>query len=133
MERFYHFVTGGETGLARRETWVDASGISRTYDDGAGEQQYTDDEYNAMLETEGLQALSAYTIAEEFSGTLDITNGNFTLNDDFSLGDIVTVQNTNIGKYMHVRIIKVTEVQDENGYTVDIEYGSDNDNDETEV
>ena len=133
LERYYHFVTGGETGLARRETWVDASGISRTYDDGAGEQQYTDDEYNAMLETEGLQALSAYTISEEFSGSLDITNGNFTLNDDFSLGDIVTVQNTNIGKYMHVRILKVTEVQDENGYTVDIEYGSDNDNDETEV
>ena len=86
-----------------------------------------------MLETKGLQALSASTIAEEFSGTLDITNGNYTLNDDFRLGDLVTVQNTDIGKYMHVRIIKVTEVQDENGYTVNIEYGSDNDSNEKEV
>lgn len=133
LERYYRFVTGGETGLARRETWVDAADISRTYNEGEGEQQYTDAEYNAMLETKGLQALSANTIAEEFSGTLDITNGNYTLNDDFRLGDLVTVQNTDIGKYMHVRIIKVTEVQDENGYTVNIEYGSDNDNNEMEV
>lgn len=133
LERYYRFVTGGETGLARRETWVDAADISRTYNEGEGEQQYTDAEYNAMLETKGLQALSASTIAEEFSGTLDITNGNYTLNDDFRLGDLVTVQNTDIGKYMHVRIIKVTEVQDENGYTVNIEYGSDNDSNEMEV
>lgn len=133
LERYYRLVTGGETGLARRETWVDAADISRTYNEGEGEQQYTDAEYNAMLETKGLQALSANTIAEEFSGTLDITNGNYTLNDDFRLGDLVTVQNTDIGKYMHVRIIKVTEVQDENGYTVNIEYGSDNDSNEMEV
>lgn len=133
LERYYRFVTGGETGLSRRETWVDAADISRTYNEGEGEQQYTDAEYNAMLETKGLQALSANTIAEEFSGTLDITNGNYTLNDDFRLGDLVTVQNTDIGKYMHVRIIKVTEVQDENGYTVNIEYGSDNDSNEMEV
>lgn len=133
LERYYRLVTGGETGLARRETWVDAADISRTYNEGDGEQQYTDAEYNAMLETKGLQALSASTIAEEFSGTLDITNGNYTLNDDFRLGDLVTVQNTDIGKYMHVRIIKVTEVQDENGYTVNIEYGSDNDSNEMEV
>ena len=121
--RFYALLSGAETGLARREVWVDASSISKKYKDAGGaEQTYPDDVYSGFLIEKGRQSLSALKPVEAFGGSLDVTSGNFVFNRDFFLGDVVTVESERIGIYKRVRIISVTEVQDENGYTVAVDY-----------
>ena len=121
--RFYALAAGPETGLARREVWVDASSISKTYKDAGGtEQTYSNDVYSGFLLERGRQSLSALKPVEAFGGSLDVTSGNFVFNRDFFLGDVVTVESERIGIYKRVRIISVTEVQDENGYTVSVDY-----------
>ena len=121
--RFYALAAGSETGLARREVWVDASSISKTYKDAGGaEQTYSNDVYSGFLLERGRQSLSALKPVEAFGGSLDVTSGNFVFNRDFFLGDVVTVESERIGVYKRVRIISVTEVQDENGYTVSVDY-----------
>lgn len=122
-DRFYALTAGSENGLARREVWVDASSISKKYKDAGGaEQTYSNDVYRGFLLERGRQSLSAMKPVEEFGGSLDVTSGNFVFNRDFFLGDVVTVESERIGVYKRVRIISVTEVQDENGYTVAVEY-----------
>lgn len=122
LDRFYSLIDGGE-GLDRRETFVDANSINRTYkDDSDVEQTYSDNDYDKMLKAQGKQSLKESKSEESFNGTIDITNGNYIYNRDFSLGDKVTVQDTDINKYIDVRIVEVTEVQDENGYSVEAVY-----------
>ncbi len=120
VERFYSLVAGAQTGLQRRELWVDASSLNRSYKDDSGEEKtYTDDEYRAMLNAAGTQQLGAYTAAETFDAPFDIQNSRWQYNRDFALGDIVTTQNEDIGKFANVRLREVLEVQDENGYSIE--------------
>lgn len=120
LERFYSLIAGAETGLQRRELWVDASSINRTYKDDAGEEKtYSASKYRAMLNAEGTQQLKANAATETFDGGIDVTNSPWKYNRDFTLGDIVTVQNNEIGKYSAVQLREILEVQDENGYTVE--------------
>ena len=123
IDRFYSLLARSESDLQRREIFIDASSISKTYKDNSDvEQTYTDAEYKAMLDTKGKQDIAPLVITETFDGVLDITNGNYIYGRDFALGDIVTVQNNNIGKYINVRISEALEYQDNNGYTVEIKY-----------
>lgn len=122
IARFYSLIAPDETGLQRRELFVDASSIAKKYTEGETEIEYTDEEYTAMLNTQGKQELAPLTEKESFSGTIIVTDGNYILNEDFALGDLVTVQENSINKFINVRITEVTEVQDENGYTVDVVY-----------
>jgi hypothetical protein len=120
VERFYSLIASTQTGLQRREMWVDASSLNRTYkDDNDVEQTYSDDEYRAMLDATGTQTLDANRTVETFNGALDIQNSQWKYNRDFALGDIVTTQDDEIGKYINVRLREVLEVQDENGYSIE--------------
>lgn len=120
VERFYSLIAGAKTGLQRREMWVDASSLNRTYtDDNDEEQTYSDDEYRGMLNAAGMQRLNASRATETFGGALDIQNSQWKYNRDFALGDIVTTQDDEIGKYINVRLCEVLEVQDENGYSIE--------------
>lgn len=113
------------TGLARREIFVDASRHSKKYkDEDEVEQTFTDAEYDAQLKTVGMQELAEMEIVETFNGEIDVTNGSFLYGRDFFLGDIVTVQDVEIGLYINPRIIEITEVQDEDGYQVNAVYGN---------
>ena len=112
------------TGLARREIFVDASSHSKTYTDDDGvEQTISDAEYDVTLKTLGMQETAKHAIVETFSGGIDLTNGSFVYGRDFFLGDIVTVQDVELGLYINPRILEVTEVQDDNGYQINAEYG----------
>ena len=122
--RFHAIVKSLASGAARREVFVDASSNSRTYKDENGDEQtLTDAEYNAQLETVGLQAISGLAITETFDGEIDLTNGSFQYRRDFDIGDIVTIQDTEIGLYINARILEVTEVEDDSGYMISIVYG----------
>lgn len=125
IARFYSLIAGNETDLQRREVFFDASSINRTYkDENEEEQTYTEAEYTALLNAHGKQNISPLKATETFTGTIDIINGNWVYNRDFSLGDIVTVQDNAINVYVNVRIMEITEVQDENGYTIEAAYQS---------
>lgn len=113
------------TGLARREMFVDASRHSKKYKDESNvEKTFTDAEYDAQLKTVGMQDMAEMEIVETFNGEIDVTNGSFKYGQDFFLGDIVTVQDVEIGLYINPRIIEITEVQDDDGYQVNAVYGN---------
>ncbi len=125
LTRFYSLVAGNETDLQRREVFVDASSINKTFkDENEEEKTYTDTEYTGLLKSQGTQTLATLNELETFAGTIDILNGNYVYNRDFSLGDIVTVQDNVLQMYVNVRITEITEVQDENGYTIEAVYQS---------
>ena len=119
LERFYSLIAGEQTGLQRRELWVDASSINRTYNEGDEEKTYSDSDYSAMLDAAGTQHLNASRVTETFDCAIDLQNSRWQYNRDFALGDIVTTQDNDIGKYVNVRLRAVLEVQDENGYSIE--------------
>lgn len=117
--RPYFTASFSRHGLHRREIFVDASSIGRTYrDENDEEKTYTYAEYRQMCFAEGSKHLVPYG-AESFDGVLDLNNCQWKYNTDFSLGDIVTIQNNDIGKMADARIVEVLEVQDENGYSIE--------------
>lgn len=124
-KRFHTLVNNGAaSGLARREIFVDAASHSQTYTDDDGvEQTIADDEYDVQLKALGRQDLAQHKIVETFNSEIDLTNGSFVYGRDFFLGDVVTVQDVEIGLYINPRILEVTEVQDENGYQISAVYG----------
>lgn len=91
-------------------------------DEKEGQYILTDSVYDSQLVTKGKQELAAKTEEESFDGTLNITGGIWRLDEDYTLGDIVTVQDNEIGKYINVRIAEITESQDENGYNAEVKY-----------
>lgn len=120
VKRFYSLIAGEQQGLQRREMWVDAKSINRTYkDENDEEQTYSDDEYRAMLDAAGRQQLGTHTAQETFDAPVDLQNSQWKYNRDYSLGDIVTTQDDDIGKFVNVRLRGVLEVQDENGYSIE--------------
>lgn len=123
LDRFYSSVEGEETGLARREIFIDGSQIQRKYkDDEEQEQEYPDTEYAKLLNSLGKLELAQMVQIESFNGTINTASEMYVLGIDYSLGDIVTIQDNKIGVYANVRITETTEVQDENGYTVTLGY-----------
>lgn len=122
LERFYSLLTAGKTGLQLRELFVDASSINKTYMENDVEQSYTDAEYKSMLDQAGQKQLAALPALETFTGEINASFGNWIYGRDFFIGDLVTLQDNTINKYVTVRIKEATEVQDENGYSVDVVY-----------
>ena len=45
------------------------------------------------------------------------------MNADYYVGDRVTFADDDLDLYSNVRILSATEVQDENGYSIDVEFG----------
>lgn len=111
-------------GLDRRETFVDGSSLSSTYKEGEEEKSYTIEQYRKMLEAQGRQAIAAAQKIETFDGELDLTNSELAFGEDYALGDIITIEDNAIGKYINARILSITEVQDDDGYKIDAEYGA---------
>lgn len=124
LERFYTLLTGGKNGLQLREMFVNASSVNRKYkDDNDQEHQYTNAEYRAMLNQKGQEQLQTHIVNETFTGDINVSFGVWIFGVDYFLGDIVTVQDNYINKYVNTRITEVTEVQDEKGYSVDVVFG----------
>lgn len=121
LERFYSLLAGNQTGLARRELFVDASSVNRTYkDEDDKEQTYADDVYKAMLDAAGRQTLTTHKAEETLQGTVDVINSSFVYTVDFWLGDVVTMQSNEIGRYINERLRDVLETQDADGYKIEV-------------
>ena len=183
IERFYVECNASQSGLARRELFIDAASIAReVYEDkfvGDGVKvndetvagttnfklshaattlesvlvdgkevvwqfnaatgiisfgvapfagldiviKYTDDnEYRQQLIEAGNQQLEQLIITESFEGIIDLESSSFDYGVDFQLGDIVTVQDNSINKYINVRVVSATEVQNDAGYQINIAF-----------
>lgn len=106
------------SGLNRREMFVDASSTSdRYYDSDLGESVRLDyGEYISILDSKGSEALSNKKETASFSGEI-VQTSQFTLNEDFFIGDIVQIDN-NYGKELKVTISEIVFSQDESGESV---------------
>ena len=123
--RFFVMIGDTASGLSRREVFVDASSQSKTYkEDGAEEEKtYTDAEYSGLLKAHGQQNIAQLQIVETFDGDVDVTNSDKEFGKDFWIGDVVTIQDTQLSAYINTRILTATEVQDTDGYKLAISYG----------
>lgn len=102
-------VYGEASGLNRRELFVDARDMSTN--DG----EISADDYAAQLTARGAEKLAETQVVEAFGGENDTTN-TFALDVDYTVGDITTVENE-YGIRADSRILSVTEVWDETGYS----------------
>lgn len=101
-------IYGSASGLHRRELFVDARDLSTN--DG----EITAEDYAAQLMARGAEKIAESPITEAFDGEIDTTN--FVLDEDYTLGDIVTLENE-YGIRKNVRIASIVECWDDNGYT----------------
>lgn len=111
------YVTGGEnnsnslvlgsyTGLARRETYVSAGIMDESYSGS----------YNDFLKEKGNKELNDRKITKTFEGNVDAT-GLFKLGVDFSLGDVVQIENE-FSIQDRVRVIEIIYSDDKSGRIV---------------
>lgn len=100
---------GSASGMQRRELFVDARDLS------TNEGEISDAEYTAQLKARGAEQLTEHNITEVFDGEIDTSN-NYVLDEDYTLGDIVTLENE-YGIRKNVRIASIMECWDSAGYT----------------
>lgn len=103
------------SGIDRREVFVDASSLTQ--------EELTLETYRKQLEAQGKQTIAEFQKIETFDGEVDVTNSSLVYGTDYNLGDLITIEDKSINKYINARILTVTEVQDDDGYKIDIEYG----------
>lgn len=101
---------GGASGLARREMFVDARDLS------SNEGEISEADYTAQLVGRGAEKIAEHQITESFDGEMD-TGNTYILDADYTLGDIVTIENE-YGIRKNVRISAIVEAWDAEGYTV---------------
>lgn len=76
----------------------------------------TDNIYDIALKSKGLEQMAEHKPSKSFIGSVE-PNLTFKYNEDYFLGDIVTVENE-YGISVEARIVEVIEVNDNNGYSV---------------
>lgn len=107
LERRTVWVTNSEqpTGIDRFEGYLDSRNIRSA--DGT----VSDRDYIKALQQEGFEALTDYTAA--FSGEVSFINTVY--GRDVFMGDICTVENSKLGKYVNARLVEVIESVNETG------------------
>lgn len=103
---------GAETGLKRKEMFVDARDLSST----SGDVAMTEAEYLEALKNRGSEKISEARITETFDCEIDITR-TYQYKKDFFVGDVVTCVNK-YGLQANSRIAEISEFFDENGYEI---------------
>lgn len=112
------------SGFARKEIVVDANDIKKTYkDDYDREVTLTDAEYRRLLQEKGRNTLAEYQPIRTFESDVD-GNSNFVYGSDYFAGDKVSVRNDELGIILHTRIMSVTEKENKQGETLQLNFGS---------
>ncbi|MDV2883845.1 siphovirus ReqiPepy6 Gp37-like family protein [Alkalihalophilus pseudofirmus] len=111
---------GGGSGLDRYELFVDARDIEEADEDG---DPIPSNEIQIRLRDRGNQALSEAE-SEVFFEAQILTTGPFKYEEDWKLGDIVTIQNKQWGLLMDARITEVKEVYQASGMVLEVVFGN---------
>ena len=115
----------GGTGIDRAEIVI-ASNLSTKYEDANGEEKETTPDsalYKGWQTEEAKTTLAEHITIEEINGEIDIANSNYIFDEDFFIGDMVSVQDDYFNFSVNPRITKYTLKQDANGYGEEAEYG----------
>lgn len=101
---------GSESGLSRRELYVDARDVSSN--NGAIDSST----YDAMLAERGSEKLTEFGVITSFFGQVE-PSINYTYKVDYFLGDIVQIENE-YGIASAQRITEIIECEDAEGYSI---------------
>lgn len=119
-ERKKVFVGSG-AGLERRELYVDARDLQNTKEDGG---LIPDQEYSNILNQRGLEYLAEKQIVQSFDATIkSFGDMQYTYGIDYTKGDLVTVQDKNLGLIVNARVTEVERVYDQNGESLNLVFG----------
>lgn len=122
-ERKFATIGTSFTGLSRREIFIDAREISGTRDVEGEQVPIPDGEYNALLIAKGEQKKAEYTEFIGFDCELDVTRENTRYNEDFFLGDLITIKDDELGILMNSRVMQADEVFQEEGKSIYVTVG----------
>ncbi|MDP1395289.1 siphovirus ReqiPepy6 Gp37-like family protein [Lysinibacillus capsici] len=111
------------SGLNRREIFIDAREISDTRDVDGKQEPIPTGEYNALLVAKGEEKKAEYTEFVGFDCELDVTKENTKYNEDFFLGDLITIKDDELGILMNSRVMQADEVFQENGKSIYVSVG----------
>lgn len=106
-------VSEDDSGLGRREMYVDARDISTVVPEG--EEPMTDEEYTEKLAQRGAEKLAEYIYESAFDGEVDSSTTMFKYGKDFFIGDIVQIRNE-YGMEAVARINEFIRSCDSTGY-----------------
>lgn len=114
------------SGLDRRELYIDGSSVDAYKEETTEEGdriKYDETTYQNMLQGLGMTTLAGYKFIPTLSGQINVSNALLKFGIDYKLGDTVLIEDVRMKVYTRSRILEVTEVQDENGYNIDLVYG----------
>ncbi|WP_291632212.1 siphovirus ReqiPepy6 Gp37-like family protein [Clostridium sp.] len=110
----------GVSGFDRKELSVEDSGIVATDANG---NPISDAAYLQLLKTAGEERMEDYKIFESFEVTINPDSSLFTYEEDYSLGDIVTIEDIITGLKYDVVVNEVQKSNGKNGFYIDIVLG----------
>ena len=108
----------------RREVWVDARDLQKTYVIGTTTHTYSDAEYREMLTQRGLDKLAQFSMVETVNSNVD-PSANLVYGVDYDLGDLCTYRYTDVNIEMSKRITEVTETIEGSRRTLALTFGID--------
>jgi hypothetical protein len=112
-----------QTGLSRQEVYVDATDISWTTKNTAGEEVTLDlATYKGLMQTEALTDLEEYGENINFVSTINASQ-NLQYKEDFTIGDVVTSIEKRWGIRIDARITKVSQTWQDGIETLEITTG----------
>lgn len=116
-------IGASNSGLNRREVFIDAREISDTKDVDGTQVPIPDAEYFNLLVAKGNEKLKEYVEFIGFDCELDVTKENTKYNEDFFLGDLITIKDDELGILMNSRVIQADEVFKEDGKSIYVTVG----------
>jgi Siphovirus ReqiPepy6 Gp37-like protein len=113
---------GADTGLNRHEIFIDARDVAEETEDDPPqprpEQDIIDD-----LTDRGQQELNGLLQEKYLEGQI-LTNSPFKYEQDYDLGDIVTIQNKDWNVTMNARITEIKEIYERSGFQIEATFGN---------
>lgn len=102
--------------MDRVEAFVNASDLKQKWEDeDKVTHQLSTNEYRKLLQARGKESITS--VSRELGATIELTN--YIYNEDFFLGDIVTIYNETLGVYTNKRLTGMDIVDNESGQTLE--------------
>lgn len=111
------------TGFNRKEVFISATDIKKTYNNGNQEVTITDQEFQTLLQEKGKNSLTDYKPIQSLESVVD-PGGNFVYGVDYFLGDKVSIRNDDLNLVLHTRIMSIIRTIDRSGEILNISFGS---------
>lgn len=115
----------GAKGIDRSEILIN-SNLSTKYEDTNGVEKETTPTstlYQSWQVEEAKEELTNHVVLEEVNGEIDLINSKYKFETDYTLGDIVLIQDEYFNFYITPQILKYTFKQDAKSYGEEAEYG----------